>query len=65
MAYKPRTSNEINMHKIETLMKKVRKKLIPKTEATKEVNQRFTRLQTENIGMYDEMYPKYLTLMRF
>jgi hypothetical protein len=65
MAYQPRTSNEINIHKIDTLMKKVRKGSMAKTEATKELNQRFTRLQGENIGMYEEMYPKYLTLMRY
>jgi len=62
--YKPRTCNEINQFRIETLLKKVRKGTMSKQEAASELNERFKRLQKENIGMYDEMYPKYINLFK-
>jgi len=64
MSFKPRTSKEINIHRIEVLLKKVRKNLMSKLEATKELNQRFTRLQADDILTYDDLYPQYLNLFK-
>ena len=64
MGYKPKTSQEINLHKIETTLKKVKQKKIPKIDAAKILNKRFVRLESENIGMYEELYPKYIKLFK-
>jgi hypothetical protein len=64
MSFRPRTSREINLHRIEVLLKKVESLKMSKQEASKELNQRFKRLQEDNIGMYDDLYPKYIKLFK-
>jgi hypothetical protein len=64
MNYKPRTSREINQHRIEMLLKSVKKGNRSKEEAAQELNERFERLQGENIGMYEELHPKYIKLYK-
>ena len=62
--YKPKSSSEINQHKIEVLLKRVKKGITSKQEAAGDLNSRFKRLMNDNIGMYDELYPKYINLFK-
>jgi hypothetical protein len=64
MNFKPRTSREINQHRIEVLLKKVKKGVMSKQEASQELNERFRRLMKDNIGMYEELHPKYIKLYK-
>jgi len=65
MSYnRPRTAAEYNIQHIKKLLKKVKVKTVTKLEATPELNRRFTRLEGENIGMYEEMYPEYINLFK-
>jgi hypothetical protein len=64
MSYRGLSAREINLEIIKNLMKKVKKGKLTKQEAAKELNQRFKRLKKENIGMYDEYYPKYIQLFK-
>ena len=61
----PRLSaKEINLRKVNTLMKGIKSGKINKIEAVKELNQRFARMKTEDEPWYEEMYPKYIQLMK-
>ena len=61
----PRLSaKEINVNKVKTLMKNVKNGKTPKVEAVKELNQRFTRMQKEDLPWYEDLYPKYINLMK-
>jgi hypothetical protein len=64
MAYKPRTSSEINIHKIEVAFKKLNKGVVLPRDVATELNKRFDRLEKDNIGMYEDLYPKYIQIMR-
>lgn len=57
---RPETSSEINIRLIKKLLKHVKIQKITKKEATSELNRRFDRLEKENIGMFEEMYPKFI-----
>ena len=62
MAYKPRTSSEINLHRIEVNLKKIKNGTISVQEAA--LNKRFERLRKDNIGMYEDLYPKYIQIVK-
>jgi hypothetical protein len=62
--YKPKTCTEINLNNIERLMKKVKKGILTKQETATDLNNKFARLKGQNIGMYDELYPKYIKLFK-
>lgn len=64
MSYRPRTCSELNQFHIEKLLNKVKKGTIKKQDAARELNERFGKLQTQNIGMYEEFYPKYINLFK-
>lgn len=64
MGYQPRTASEINLFKIETSLKKINKGQMTINEASSDLNWRFGRLKKDNIGMYEELHPKYLTMAR-
>ena len=60
--YKPRTSEEITIYRIELSSKKLRKGLITLKEAG--LNKWFTKLKGQNIGMWEEMYPEYISMVK-
>lgn len=64
MSFKPRTSSEINLFNIEKTLKKINNGKMTLNEASEDLNWRFGRLKTDNIGMYEELYPKYITIAR-
>ena len=64
MSFKPRTSNEINLFHIEKTLKKINNGKMSLIEASSDLNYRFERLKKENIGMYEELYPKYMTIAK-
>ncbi len=64
MGYRGLSAREVNLEIIKNTMKKVSKGKLTKQETAKELNQRFERLKKENIGMYDEYYPKYIQLFK-
>ena len=58
------SSKEINRRKVTTLMNNVQANKITKLEAVKDLNQRFDRMKSEDVPWYDDLYPKYIALMR-
>ena len=60
--WKPRTCEEINIHMIETSFKKLKKGQMSLKQAN--LNKRFDKLKRDNIGMWEELYPKYIQLAR-
>jgi hypothetical protein len=66
MSYnKPKTASEYNIQHINRILKHVKIQKITKMEAVPELTKRFARLETENIGMYEELYPKFINLAKF
>ena len=63
MAYRE-SAKEINLRKVKTLMKNVKNGSLTKKDAAKDLNQRFDRMKKEDGVWYEEMYPKYVNLMR-
>jgi hypothetical protein len=59
---KPRTSLEFNIHHIKRLSKLIAVGKITLKEAG--LNERFSRLKLDNLGMYEEMYPKYIEMVK-
>ena len=45
-------------------MNNVQANKITKLEAVKDLNQRFDRMKSEDVPWYDDLYPKYIALMR-
>ena len=64
MSFTPKTSREINIHRIEVMLKKVRKQTVSKQDVSADLNQRFRRLQQDDQLTYDELYPKYIKLFK-
>lgn len=62
MGYKPRTSLELNIFHIEKTLKKLEKNQITIQECG--LNKRFDKLKRQNESWYDELYPKYVELVR-
>jgi len=58
------TSNEINVIKVKKLMKKIREKKILKSDGASELNRRLDRMEKEDKPWYDDLFPKYIALMR-
>lgn len=58
------TAREINLRKVKTLMKKINTGKLAKQDAAKELNQRFDRMKGEDEAWYEDLYPKYVNLMR-
>jgi hypothetical protein len=64
MSFSPKTSREINIHRIKVMLKKVKKQEVTKQEVSADLNQRFRRLQQDDELTYDELYPKYIKLFK-
>ncbi len=62
MRHRRITSSEINLHRIEVGLKKLKKKQATTKEL--KLNKRFERLKEDNPMMWDEMYPKYIETVR-
>ena len=62
MGYKPRTSLELNMFNIERTLKKLEKNQISIQECG--LNKRFDKLKQQSEPWFDELYPKYVDLVR-
>lgn len=60
--YKPRTSSELNQYHIENTLKKLQKGLITVQECG--LNRRFERLKVENKIWYEDLYPKYIAIVK-
>lgn len=60
--YRPRTSSEINQFHIEKTLKKLEKGLIHVQDCN--LNKRFDRLKRDNILLYEDLYPKYIAIVR-
>lgn len=60
--YKPKTSSEINQFHIEKTLKKLEKGLIKVQDCN--LNKRFDRLKKDNKIWYDDLYPKYISIVR-
>ena len=58
------SAKEVNLRKVKTLMKHVKSGKLSKQDVAKDLNQRFDRMKTEDNVWYEEMYPKYVNLMR-
>ena len=60
--YKAKTSLEYNIFHIERGLKKLKRGLISIKECG--LNKRFDKLKTENRMWYDELYPKYIKIVK-
>ena len=58
------TSKELNVIAVKKLMKKVQAKKLLKADAAKDLNRRLDRMEKEDKPWYDDLYPKYIDLMR-
>jgi hypothetical protein len=62
MGYTPRTSSEINQFHIERTLKKLQRNEIRVQDA--DLNKRFDRLKKDNEWMHEELYAKYVEIVR-
>lgn len=62
MGFKPRTSAEINQFHIEKTLKKLDRGEITVQECR--LNKRFDRLKIDNEPWYDDLYVKYVAIVR-
>ena len=62
MSYTPRTSSEINQFHIEKTLNKLQKGLIRLQDC--DLNKRFERLRRDNQIWYEDLYPKYVAIVR-
>lgn len=62
MNFRPRTSSEINIFRIERNLKKLKDRTITVQEAG--LNKRFDRLKRDNPWMWDDLYPRYVEIVR-
>lgn len=60
--YRPKTSSEINQFHIEKTLKKLKRGEIRVQDC--DLNRRFDRLKRDNKAWYDELYPKYISIVR-
>jgi len=58
------SSKEINVRKVKTLMKHVQTNKTSKIDAVQELNQRFERMKMEDEPWFEDLYPKYIALMK-
>jgi hypothetical protein len=58
------TSNEINVIKVKNLIRKVKEKKIAKSECAKELNRRFERMKKDDSPWYEDLYPKFVSVMK-
>lgn len=59
---KPYTASEYNISHIKKILKQIKEGTVSVKDSG--LNARFDRLQKENIGMYEELYPKYISTVR-
>ena len=62
MGYRPRTSSELNQHHIEKTLKKLANGEISVQDCN--LNKRFERLKIDNEPWHDELYRKYIAIVR-
>jgi hypothetical protein len=62
MAFKPRTSAELNQFHIEKTLKKLERKEITVQEC--DLNKRFDRLKVDSEPWYDELHARYIAIVR-
>jgi hypothetical protein len=60
--YQPRTSSEINIHRIQTALKKIKNRTLTVQEAS--LDKRFQRLKKVNPYMYEELYQEYINIVK-
>lgn len=58
MGYAPKTSSEINLHRVERMVKKVKTTNLTVSEG-EELERRFNRLKKDNEGMYIDLRHQY------
>ena len=61
---KHKPASEINLERIHQAIKKLGKKTVKPRDIQDEMNRRFDRLTNDNKGMYEELYPKYVTAVK-
>jgi hypothetical protein len=62
MGFKPRTSAEFNQNHIEKTLKKLQRGEITVQDCN--LNKRFERLRRDSEPWYDELYSKYVEIVR-
>ena len=62
MGFKPRTSAEFNQNHIEKTLKQLQRGEITVLDCN--LNKRFERLKRDSEPWYDELYPKYVEIVR-
>lgn len=61
-SYRPRTSSEFNQFHIEKTLKKLKQGEIRVQDCN--LNERFERLKRDNKIWYEDLYPKYVAIVR-
>ena len=59
---KPKTSSEINQSHIEKTLKRLKRGEISVQDCN--LNKRFDRLKRDNVIWYEDLYPKYIAIVR-
>ena len=62
MGYGPKSSSELNQFHIERTLKKLQRNEIRVQDCN--LNKRFDRLKRDSEAWYDELYPKYVAIVR-
>lgn len=57
------TSKEINVRKVKTLLRNLKAEKISPLDASTELNQRFDRMEREDTPWFEDLYPKYRSLI--
>lgn len=62
MKYKPKTSLELNLHHIKKTLSKIESKEMTVKEGA--LNKRFEKLSEQSKVWYEELYPKYINVVK-
>jgi hypothetical protein len=62
MANRGKTSSEINLFHIQRTLKKIKKGTMTVQDCG--LNKRFKKLKLESLPWYEDLYPKYITIVK-
>lgn len=58
------SSKELNVIKVKKLLKSVKNNKLGRLDVAKELNRRFDRMERDDKPWYEDLYPKYISLMK-
>lgn len=58
------SSKELNVRKVKALLRDVNNNKLAKGDVARELNQRFDRMEKEDVPWFEDLYPKYIQVFK-